>query len=110
MARFRLGTEQALEQADILKNPDITLIQALVIYLSVLQHTGEAKLAWFLAGLLERIAVSMNLHLDGSKLDRISPFEVETRRRLWWQNIHKFPHSRFHSPSSTPNCPPTTMM
>jgi hypothetical protein len=85
MARFRLGTEQALEQADILKNPDITLIQALVIYLSVLQHTGEAKLAWFLAGLLERIAVSMNLHLDGSKLDRISPFEVETRRRLWWQ-------------------------
>jgi hypothetical protein len=85
MARFRLGTEQALEQADILNHPDITLIQALAIYLSVLQHTGETKVAWFLAGLLVRIAVSMNLHLDGSKLDNLSPFEVEMRRRLWWQ-------------------------
>lgn len=85
MARFRLGTEQALEQADILNHPDTTLIQALVIYLSALQHSGETKLAWFLAGLLVRIAVSMNLHLDGSKLDNISPFEVEMRRRLWWQ-------------------------
>jgi transcription factor-like protein len=85
MAQFRLGTEQALEQADILNHPDITLIQALAIYLSVLQNTGETKLAWFLAGVLVRIAVSMNLHLDGSKLDNISTFEVEMRRRLWWQ-------------------------
>lgn len=37
-----------------------------------------------------RIAQSMNLHVDGSKFN-ISPFEVEMRRRLWW-NILTLAH------------------
>ena len=37
-----------------------------------------------------RIAQSMNLHVDGSKFN-FSPFEVEMRRRLWW-NIRTFEH------------------
>jgi hypothetical protein len=85
VARYRLGTEQALEQADFLNNPDIMVLQALTIYLGVLQHTGETRSAWFLAGVLVRVAVSMKLHRDGSHFANITPFEIEMRRRLWWQ-------------------------
>jgi hypothetical protein len=85
LARYRLGTEQALEKADFLNNPDITVLQALAIYISVLQHTGEAKPAWFLAGVLVRVALSMKLHRDGSHFANINTFEAEMRRRIWWQ-------------------------
>lgn len=85
IARYRLGTEQALEQADFLNRPDMALLQALTIYLSVLQHTGKMTPAWVLAGVLVRVAISMNLQVDGSKNANISPFEGEMRRRLWWQ-------------------------
>lgn len=84
-ARYRLGTEQALEQADFLKNPDIAVLQALTIYLGVLQHTGETQSAWVLAGILVRLSVSMKLHRDGSHFANVTPFEMEMRRRLWWQ-------------------------
>ena len=85
LARYRLGTEQALEQADFLNDPDMTVLQALAIYLVVLQYTGEARSAWALTGVLVRLAVSMKLHRDGSHLANIAPFEIEMRRRLWWQ-------------------------
>jgi hypothetical protein len=85
VARYRLGTEQALEQADFLNNPDIIVLQALTIYLGVLQHTGETRSAWVLAGVLVRVTVSMKLHRDGSHFANITPFEKEMRRRLWWQ-------------------------
>ena len=84
-ARYRLGTEQALEQADFLNDPDMTVLQALAIYLGVLQYIGEARSAWSLTGVLVRLAVSMKLHCDGSHLANITPFEIEMRRRLWWQ-------------------------
>jgi Fungal specific transcription factor domain len=85
IARYRFGTEKALEQADFLNNPDMTLLQALTIYLSFLQYLGEEKTAWFLAGVLVRIAVSMKFHIDGAKFASVTPFEVQMRRRIWWQ-------------------------
>ncbi len=84
-ARYRLGTEHALEQADFLNDPDMTVLQALAIYLGVLQYAGEARSAWSLTGVLIRLAVSMKLHRDGSHLTNTTPFEIEMRRRLWWQ-------------------------
>jgi hypothetical protein len=44
-------------------------------------NTGRS--AWSLAGLCLRLAQSIGLHRDGSNL-RLSPFESEMRRRLWW--------------------------
>ena len=85
LARYRLGTEQALAQADFLNDPDMTVLQALAIYLGVLQYTGEARPAWSLTGVLIRLAVSLKLHIDGSHLANIAPFEIEMQRRLWWQ-------------------------
>lgn len=85
IARYRHGTERALEQADFLNNPDMNVLQALTIYLGFLQHTGETRSAWILAGVLVRVAVSIQLHCDSSHSPNISPFEIEMRRRLWWQ-------------------------
>ena len=85
VARYRIGAEQAFEQADFLNNPDIVILQAFAIYLGVLQHTGETRSAWILAGVLVRAAVSMKLHRDGSNSANITSFEVEMQRRLWWQ-------------------------
>jgi hypothetical protein len=39
---------------------------------------------WTLIGLATRIATSLGLHRDGSNFPKLSPFEVEMRRRLWW--------------------------
>ena len=85
VTRYRLGTERALEQADLLSNPNIVAIQALTIYLTVIQYSGETKSAWLLAGVLIRVAVSIKLHRDGSHFGHNTSFETEMRRRLWWQ-------------------------
>lgn len=63
----------------------MVVLQALTIYLIVLQHTGDTRSAWLLTGVLVRVAVSMKLHRDGSHIPNINSFEVEMRRRLWWQ-------------------------
>ena len=83
--RYRLGTERAIEQADLLSNPNIVAIQALTIYLTVIQYSGETKSAWLLAGVLIRVAVCIKLHRDGLDLANNNAFEIEMRRRLWWQ-------------------------
>ena len=84
-ARYRAGTELALEQADLLKSEDETALQAIVIYLTVLQSLEETDQVWFLNGMLIRLAVSMNLHCDSSHLDILSSLKVEMQRRQWWQ-------------------------
>ena len=84
-ARYRLGTEQALEQAEFVNNPDLVVLQALTIHLSVLQNLGETRPAWIPAGVLVRMAVSMKLHSDGTHQPNLGLFEMEMRRRLWWQ-------------------------
>jgi hypothetical protein len=84
IARYRLGTEQALSQADFINTPDLVVIQALTIYLTVLQFANEIKPAWVLTGVLIRVATTMNLHRDGTDLTNLNSFETEMRRRLWW--------------------------
>ncbi|KAL9074834.1 MAG: hypothetical protein Q9161_001972 [Pseudevernia consocians] len=80
-----LEDEEAHEQADLLNNRDIIVLQALTIYLVVLQDFSEMRCAWFLAGVLVRVTVSMKLHCGGSHFANSTPFETEMRRRVWWQ-------------------------
>lgn len=40
--------------------------------------------AWVLNGTIVRIAIKMGYHRDGEAL-KLSPFETEMRRRIWWQ-------------------------
>ncbi|RYP46554.1 hypothetical protein DL768_007270 [Monosporascus sp. mg162] len=85
IARYRLGTEQALERADLLRTTDLRAVEACTIYLNILQHSGESVPAWSLLGALVRVAVRLQLHQDGSHFSDMPEFGKERRRRLWWQ-------------------------
>jgi hypothetical protein len=84
MACYRLNTEDALAQADFLQKPDMVVLQALAIYISVLQSIGEGRSAWLLTGILVRAAVSIELHRDIEHSFPFTLLEKEQRRRLWW--------------------------
>ncbi|KAJ6033192.1 hypothetical protein N7444_010963 [Penicillium canescens] len=84
LARYRFAIEHALTRAHFLDTADMTVLQAFVIFLTVLRRNDDAKMVWALTGLLVRIARMMGVHRDGVHF-RLAPFDVEMRRRLWWQ-------------------------
>jgi len=81
--RNKTGLEQALAKANILENPTLTLLCALIIYLFALKLHNSGKGIWILNGLAIRIAQSLGLHREGEHLG-LSPFQSEIRRRIWW--------------------------
>ncbi|KAI1102407.1 fungal-specific transcription factor domain-containing protein [Jackrogersella minutella] len=82
--RFSKGCRSALMRIGILKNYDLVVLQALVLYLFSLPGRYDRHAAWILNGVTVRIAQKMGLHRDGEFLG-LSPFETEMRRRLWWR-------------------------
>ncbi|KAJ9148311.1 C6 zinc finger domain-containing protein [Pleurostoma richardsiae] len=86
LQRFSDGVRLSLIRMGFLKCHDLLSLQALVIYLISLQGRYNRHAAWILNGVVIRIAQKMGLHRDGELL-RLSPFETEMRRRLWWQII-----------------------
>ncbi|EXA45695.1 hypothetical protein FOQG_09349 [Fusarium oxysporum f. sp. raphani 54005] len=83
LQRYQFGTEQALARANFLTTKDITVLQALVIYLSLLPNIGAQDKVWPLTGLLLRLAKSVCLHREGDP-HQYNQLEREIRRRLWW--------------------------
>ncbi|KAF4771226.1 hypothetical protein HAV15_012464 [Penicillium sp. str.  len=65
--KYRQGLEHALARADFLNVPDLVLVQAFAIFLT-----------------LARRHDTLGLHRDGTHFDYLSPFEIEMRRRVWW--------------------------
>ncbi|KAK4656695.1 hypothetical protein QC762_206520 [Podospora pseudocomata] len=86
LQRFSSGVRLALLRLGFLKTHDLTILQALVIYLISLQGRYNRHAAWILNGVVIRIAQKMGMHRDGETLG-LPPFESEMRRRLWWQII-----------------------
>lgn len=84
LKKYRFALEQALARANCLDSEEIVVLQAFVIYLIVLRRNDDGRMIWTLTGLVVRIAQTLGIHRDGSHFD-ISPFEIEMRRRLWWQ-------------------------
>ncbi|KAF2434745.1 hypothetical protein EJ08DRAFT_668209 [Tothia fuscella] len=82
--RYLFGVQQALARADFLQTDEIIVVQAFVIFLICLRRNGDARIIWTLTGLLVRMGQTLGLHRDGSHFD-LPPFQVEMRRRLWWQ-------------------------
>lgn len=82
IAGCRLATERSLERVDLLDKPEMPAIQALTLYLSVLQSIGETKTAWVLAGFLARSAACLKSSnsTNGSTFDT---FEKQMQCRLW---------------------------
>ncbi|EMT67528.1 hypothetical protein FOC4_g10005624 [Fusarium odoratissimum] len=66
LQRFKLGIEQAFAHA--------------------IRVYNRGKSVWILNGLVIRVAQSLGLHKDGTKLG-LPPLESELRRRVWWHII-----------------------
>ncbi|KAK4554186.1 hypothetical protein LTR86_008713 [Recurvomyces mirabilis] len=84
LSRYRFAVEQALARASFLTTEEAVVLQGFVIFLICLRRNHDARVIWTLTGLVVRIAQTIGIHRDGSHFG-LSPFEVEMRRRLWWQ-------------------------
>lgn len=82
--RYRFGLEQGLARANFLYCDETVILQAFVVFLILLRRNDDARKIWTLTGLVVRIAQTLGIHRDGSHFD-LPPFEIEMRRRLWWQ-------------------------
>jgi hypothetical protein len=84
LSRYRFGLEQGLARANFLFCDEMVILQAFVVFLILLRRNDDARKIWTLTGLVVRIAQTLGIHRDGSHFS-LSPFEIEMRRRLWWQ-------------------------
>ena len=84
LARYRLATKAALSRAKLMGSANLAVLQALLIHLLSTREVYDSRTLWTLTGVALRIAEGMGLHRDGSLLN-LSPFEIELRRRVWWQ-------------------------
>ncbi|KAL0256577.1 hypothetical protein SLS55_008972 [Diplodia seriata] len=84
LSKFRFGLEQGLARANFLQTDEFMVLQAFVIFLICLRRNEPARMIWTLTGLVVRMAQTLGIHRDGSHFG-LSPFEIEVRRRLWWQ-------------------------
>ncbi|KAF4438893.1 hypothetical protein F53441_12689 [Fusarium austroafricanum] len=83
---FTQGLKRALSKINFLRNYNMVVLQALVLYLIALQGRSNHDAVWVLSGVVIRIAHKMGLHRDGEALG-LTPFETEMRRRVWWRIV-----------------------
>ncbi|KAK1962987.1 fungal-specific transcription factor domain-containing protein [Colletotrichum sublineola] len=83
LSQFRFALEQALAKANFLNTSDIVVLQAFVLFLTLVRREDDTRFCWTLTGLAIRIAQGLGIHRDGTNFD-LPPFETEMRRRLWW--------------------------
>jgi hypothetical protein len=82
--KYRLGLEHALARADFLNVPDLVLVQAFAIFLSLVRRYDSPRFVWMMTGLVIRMAQSLGLQRDGTHFKHLTPFEIEMRRRVWY--------------------------
>ncbi|KAJ5783320.1 transcriptional regulator family: Fungal Specific TF [Penicillium psychrosexuale] len=82
--KYRQGLEHALARADFLNAPNLVLVQAFVIFLYLARRHDSPRFVWMMTGLAIRMGQALGLHRDGTHFDYLSPFEIEMRRRVWW--------------------------
>ncbi|RHZ47424.1 putative C6 transcription factor [Aspergillus thermomutatus] len=84
MSRYRTAIYQALVNASWLKTTAMPVLQAYTLFLVAMRTQIDPHTFWILTGIAIRLAQRMGLHRDGEKLG-LPPFEVQMRRRLFWQ-------------------------
>ncbi|KAK1491533.1 fungal specific transcription factor domain-containing protein [Colletotrichum tamarilloi] len=83
LRHFMREIDGAFTRAQFLLYPNVQGLKALAIYLTALRTFDTGRTIWTLTGLAIRIAESLGVHEDGSRLG-LGPFETEMRCRLWW--------------------------
>ncbi|KAH9860864.1 hypothetical protein IAQ61_010598 [Plenodomus lingam] len=84
LSRYQFAVEQSLARANFLCCEQIVVLQAFLLFLMLLRRNDDARKIWTMTGLVVRIAQTLGIHRDGSHFG-LQPFEIEMRRRLWWQ-------------------------
>ncbi|KAJ6443395.1 DNA mismatch repair protein Msh2 [Purpureocillium lavendulum] len=84
MSKYQMAFCQALVNASWLKTKALPVLQAYVLFLIAMRSQIDSDTFWILTGIAVRLAQRMGLHRDGEKLG-LPPFEVQMRRRLFWQ-------------------------
>lgn len=84
MSRYRTAVCQALVNASWLKTTAMPVLQAYTLFLIAMRTQVDSHTFWILTGVAIRLAQRMGLHRDGESLG-LPPFEVQMRRRLFWQ-------------------------
>ncbi|KAL4985310.1 fungal-specific transcription factor domain-containing protein [Aspergillus falconensis] len=84
LRRYRTAIENILSRQNLLNTTDMTVLQALTIYLITGRNDANGPDVYALVGLAVGMALKMGLNQDGGA-QGYSPFELEMRRRLWWQ-------------------------
>ncbi|KAK1498303.1 fungal specific transcription factor domain-containing protein [Colletotrichum tamarilloi] len=80
------GFKTAMARYNYLKRFNEDTIRSLIFY-SLHQRTLRDPVdPWILNGIVVNIAHRLGLHIDGTRLG-FSPFQIEMRRRLWWQTV-----------------------
>ncbi|KAI1325392.1 mitogen-activated protein kinase [Xylariaceae sp. FL0255] len=84
LLRYKEALQQALVNASWLRTTEFPVIQAYVLYLIASRSTMDPHIYWILVGVALRLSQRIGLHRDGEALG-LPPFEVQMRRRLFWQ-------------------------
>jgi hypothetical protein len=84
LRRYSAATQQALVDIGFMKTSDIVVLQAFVLFLLARRQHHDPNELWILSGVAIRIGQRLGLHRDGTTLG-LNGFEIEFRRRLWWQ-------------------------
>ncbi|VUC24876.1 unnamed protein product [Clonostachys rosea] len=84
MKEYHFATRQALVNASFLRTTEMSVLQALVLFLLSCRYLYDPSTYWILTGVAIRIGQRIGLHRDGEKLG-LPPFEVQVRRRLFFQ-------------------------
>ncbi|EAW10033.1 putative C6 transcription factor [Aspergillus clavatus NRRL 1] len=84
MSRYQTAVYQALVNAPWLKTTSMPVLQACTLFLIAMRTQIDSHTLWVLTGIAIRLAQRMGLHHDGENLG-LPPFEIQMRRRLFWQ-------------------------
>lgn len=84
--KYHDGVRQALVNAYFLKTTDMVVLQAFILFLLAVRTKYDPHTFWILTGIAMRIGQRMGLHRDGEGLG-LKPFDVQIRRRVFWQLI-----------------------
>ncbi len=82
LSQYRQSFDTICLTTRLTESNDLPVLQALTIFLTVLRR-HDAHASWLLTGLVVRVAQYSGIHRDGTLL-KLSTFETELRRRIWW--------------------------
>ncbi|KIW11761.1 hypothetical protein PV08_09033 [Exophiala spinifera] len=80
--QYRKATEKALSEAGLLEQPNVTVLQAFVIYLVGHRTFYNSATWWALLAVAVRAGTALRLGQENQ--DEIDRVELELRRRLWY--------------------------